>query len=80
LAASGRPRGNAQSLVDLFEDGSGGRGDVSRAQRDRRIPLVSQPRRAFPADDGTPLGWIGINFDIEERKEAEAELRRSKAY
>jgi len=34
----------------------------------------------FRADDGTPLGWIGINFDIEERKEAEAELRRSKAY
>src|SRR5258708_9923636 len=23
------------------------------------------------ADDGTPLGWIGINFDIEERKQAE---------
>src|SRR5467141_1271587 len=34
----------------------------------------------FRADDGTLLGWIGINFDIEERKEAEAELRRSKAY
>jgi len=25
----------------------------------------------FRADDGTPLGWIGINFDIEERKQAE---------
>jgi len=34
----------------------------------------------FRADDGTLLGWIGVNFDIEERKEAEAELRRSKAY
>ena len=30
--------------------------------------------------DGTLLGWIGINFDVEERKQAEVELRRSKAY
>jgi PAS domain S-box-containing protein len=34
----------------------------------------------FRADDGTLLGWIGINFDVEERKQVEAELRRSKAY
>src|SRR5882724_10773498 len=38
--------------------------------------------RAEPlrAKDGTILYWIGINFDIEERKRAEVELRRSKAY
>ncbi len=34
----------------------------------------------FRADDGTLLGWIGISHDIEDRKKAEAELRRSKAY
>jgi len=32
------------------------------------------------ADDGTVLYWIGINFDIEERKRVEVELRRSKEY
>src|SRR5258708_4916113 len=42
------PEGTRRGWATLFEDGSGGRGDVSRAQRDRRIPLVSQPRRAFP--------------------------------
>ena len=38
--------------------------------------------RAEPlrAKDGTVLYWIGINFDIEERKQAEVELRRSRAY
>jgi formate hydrogenlyase transcriptional activator len=38
--------------------------------------------RAEPlrAKDGTILYWIGINFDIEERKRVEVELRRSKAY
>jgi len=34
----------------------------------------------FRADDGTILYWIGINLDIEERKQAEIELRRSKEY
>src|SRR6267378_4907256 len=34
----------------------------------------------FRTDDGTLLGWIGINFDIEEHKRGEVELRRSKAY
>ena len=32
------------------------------------------------ATDGTVLYWIGINFDIDERKQAEVELRRSRAY
>jgi PAS domain S-box-containing protein len=38
--------------------------------------------RAEPlrANDGTILYWIGINFDIEERKRAEIELRRAKAH
>src|SRR5258708_30574195 len=38
--------------------------------------------RAEPlrANDGTILNWIGINLDIEERKRAEVELRRSEAY
>jgi len=38
--------------------------------------------RAEPvrASDGTVLYWIGINFDIDERKQAEVELRRSRAY
>ena len=38
--------------------------------------------RAEPlrAKDGTVLYWIGVNFDIEERKQAEVELRRSRAY
>ena len=38
--------------------------------------------RAGPlrAGDGTILYWVGINLDIEERKRAEEELRRSKAY
>jgi formate hydrogenlyase transcriptional activator len=38
--------------------------------------------RAEPlrASDGTILYWIGINLDIEERKQAEVELRRSKEY
>ena len=38
--------------------------------------------RAEPlrANDGTILYWIGINFDVEERKRVEVELRRSKAY
>src|SRR6266404_1528046 len=29
----------------------------------------------FRADDGTLLGWIGINFDIDERKRAEDKIR-----
>jgi PAS domain S-box-containing protein len=29
----------------------------------------------FRADDGTLLGWIGVNFDIEERKRAENKIR-----
>src|SRR6185295_2066802 len=35
--------------------------------------------RAEPlrSNDGTILNWIGINLDIEERKQAEVELRRS---
>jgi PAS domain S-box-containing protein len=38
--------------------------------------------RAEPlrAKDGTVFYWIGVNFDIEERKQAEVELRRSRAY
>jgi PAS domain S-box-containing protein len=28
----------------------------------------------FRADDGTLLGWIGINFDVEERKRAEDKI------
>ena len=32
------------------------------------------------ASDGTLLYWVGVNLDIEERKRAEEELRRSKAY
>src|SRR6476659_5463814 len=38
--------------------------------------------RAEPlrSNDGTILNWIGINLDIEERKQAEVELRRSKEY
>src|SRR6266850_1693284 len=38
--------------------------------------------RAEPlrANDGTILYWIGINFDVEEPKRVEVELRRSKAY
>src|SRR6185312_11277755 len=37
--------------------------------------------RAEPlrSNDGTILNWIGINLDIEERKQAEVELRRSEA-
>jgi PAS domain S-box-containing protein len=31
-------------------------------------------------DEGVVVCWIGINLDIEERKQAEVELRRSKAY
>jgi len=31
-------------------------------------------------NDGTLLCWIGVNLDVEERKQAEVELRRSKAY
>ena len=30
--------------------------------------------------DGVLLCWVGINFDIEERKQAETELRRSKGH
>ncbi len=38
--------------------------------------------RADPvrAADGTLLYWIGLNLDIEKRKQAEFELRRSKAH
>src|SRR3984893_13141292 len=38
--------------------------------------------RAEPvrANDGTILYWIGINLDIDERKQVEVELRRSKEY
>jgi PAS domain S-box-containing protein len=38
--------------------------------------------RAEPirANDGTIRYWIGVNFDIEERKRAEGELRRSQAH
>ena len=32
------------------------------------------------ASDGTLMCWVGVNFDIEERKEAELELRRNKAH
>jgi len=31
-------------------------------------------------NDGILLCWIGVNLDVEERKQAEVELRRSKAY
>ena len=38
--------------------------------------------RAEPlrGNDGTILCWIGINIDIEERKQVEVELRRAKAH
>jgi formate hydrogenlyase transcriptional activator len=38
--------------------------------------------RAEPlrASDGTLICWVGIDFDIEERKQAELELRRNKAH
>jgi formate hydrogenlyase transcriptional activator len=38
--------------------------------------------RAEPlrASDGTLLGWVGVNLDIEDRKRAEEELRGSEAY
>jgi PAS domain S-box-containing protein len=38
--------------------------------------------RAEPlrSNDGTILYWIGINLDIDERKQVEVELRRSKEY
>src|ERR1700726_3656795 len=32
------------------------------------------------ARDGTLICWVGVNFDIEERKQAELELRRNKAH
>lgn len=38
---------------------------------------LAQPLRA---SDGTLICWVGINFDIEDRKQVEQELRRSQAH
>ncbi|HEV3310634.1 MAG TPA: PAS domain-containing protein, partial [Chloroflexota bacterium] len=51
---------------------------IRNAEGDYRWFLSrTQPLRAT---DGTVQYWVGINLDIEERKQAEAELRRSKEY
>jgi formate hydrogenlyase transcriptional activator len=52
-----------------------------------RVPNVEGEYRWFlsrsepvRAADGSLLYWIGVNLEIEERKQAECELRRSEAY
>src|SRR5712675_2479245 len=57
-------------------------GEVSFRIRDAEGNYRWFLSRAEPlrSNDGTILNWIGINLDIEERKQAEVELRRSEAY
>jgi PAS domain S-box-containing protein len=57
-------------------------GDVSFRARNAEGGFRWFLSRAEPlrANDGTILCWIGINIDIEERKQVEVELRRSQAY
>src|SRR5471030_666473 len=52
-------------------------GEVSARIRDAKGNYRWFLNRTEPVrgDDGTPLYWIGINLDIEERKRAEQELR-----
>jgi PAS domain S-box-containing protein len=60
--------------------GEGGEGSfrVRNAQGAYRWFLSrAEPLRA---SDGTILQWVGVNLDIEERKCAEQQLRRSEAY
>ena len=60
--------------------GEGGEGSfrVRNAQGGYRWFLSrAEPLRA---SDGTILQWVGVNLDIEERKCAEQQLRRSEAY
>ena len=60
---------------------SGRPGEVSFRVRNAEGSYRWFLSRAEPlrANDGTILYWIGINFDIEERKRVEVELRRSKS-
>jgi len=44
------------------------------------VPLVLSRAEPLRANDGTILYWIGINLDIEERKQRKSNLRRSKEY
>ncbi|HWW87064.1 MAG TPA: PAS domain-containing protein, partial [Vicinamibacterales bacterium] len=61
---------------------AGSAGEASCRIRDARGNYRWFLSRVEPlrATDGTVQYWIGINLDIEERKQAEAELRRSKEY
>jgi PAS domain S-box-containing protein len=57
-------------------------GEVSFRVRDpegkyRWFLSLAQPLRAA---DGTLICWVGVNIDIEDRKQVEQELRRSKAH
>ncbi len=60
---------------------TGRAGEVSFRVRDAQGSYRWFLSRAEPLrTNGTILLWIGINFDIEERKQDEVELRRSRAY
>jgi len=61
---------------------TGSAGEVSFRVRNAQGQYRWFLSRAEPlrGGDGTVLYWIGINFDVEERKQAEVELRRSKEY
>jgi PAS domain S-box-containing protein len=61
---------------------TGGPGELSFRARNAEGGYRWFLSRAEPlrSNDGTILNWIGINLDIEERKQAEVELRRSEAY
>ena len=61
---------------------TGNAGEVSFRVRNTQGEYRWFLSRAEPlrGSDGTLLYWIGINFDVEERKQVEVELRRSKEY
>src|SRR5258706_10335150 len=61
---------------------TGRSGECSLRVRDGKGEYRWFLSRAEPlrASDGTLLYWVGVNLDIEDRKRAEEELRRSEAY
>lgn len=61
----------------MMETGQGGDAEARLRRHDGVYRWLFFRTNPLRAEDGTIVRWYGINIDIEDRKQAEAELRRS---
>ncbi len=71
--------GLRQYLAEMMEGGGEWTHEFRIVRPDGEVRWLAGSGRVFRDSDGRPLRMIGVNYDITERKHAEAALRRSEA-